>query len=210
MTDVATISSIATAGGTLVLAIATFSSVRSSSASTRLTERAMLAAQRPVLIPSREDDLPEQVRFIDEVILHLPGHSGIAKLKEGNLYLAMALRNGGAGLAVIHSWRIENDPDRGGVAPTEDMFRRQNRDLFIPANSTGFWQGAIREADDPDYEATRARVERGERMFVDLIYGDHEGGQRAIARFTVPSVKDENGARLDVVRYWNLDGADPR
>jgi hypothetical protein len=210
MADWVTISSMATAGGTLVLAIATFSSVRSSSASARLAERAMLAAQRPILIPSREDDLPEQVRFVDGVILRLPGHSGIAKLKERNLYLAMALRNGGAGLAVIHSWRIETDPDRGGVAPTQDMFRRQTRDLFIPANGTGFWQGAIRDADDPDYAAARAQVESGERMFVDLIYGDHEGGQRTIARFTVPSVKDENGARLDVIRYWTIDGADPR
>ncbi len=56
----------------------------------------------------------------------------------------------------------------------------------------------------------RATIERGGRVFVDLLYGDYEGGQRTIARFTVPSRRDDNGARLDVVRYWNVDGADPR
>jgi hypothetical protein len=96
MTDWATISSIATAGGTLVLAVATFNSTRSANASARVAERALLAAQRPVLIPSREDDPPEQIHFVDDVVLRLPGHSGIAKLKDETLYLAMALRNAGA------------------------------------------------------------------------------------------------------------------
>ncbi len=122
MTDWATISSIATAGGTLVLAIATFSSVRAASASTRLSERALLAAQRPVLIPSREDDAPEQVRFVDEVLLRLPGHSGVAKLKEDNVYLAMALRNGGAGLAVI--LRLAHRDGHRQPHPAADRRRR--------------------------------------------------------------------------------------
>jgi hypothetical protein len=177
----------------------------------RVAERALLAAQRPVLIPSREDDPPEQIHFVDDVVLRLPGHSGIAKLKDENLYLAMALRNGGAGLAVIHSWHVETDFEKRQDRPADlERFRRQTRDLYIPAGSSGFWQGAIRDRDDPDYEALRAMVERGERVFVDLIYGDYEGGQRTIARFTVPSRKDESGARTDVVRYWNLDGDDPR
>jgi hypothetical protein len=211
MTDWATISSIATAGGTLVLAIATFSSVRSASASTRLTERALLAAQRPVLIPSREEDAPEQVRFADEVLLRLPGHSGIAKLKEDKLYLAMALRNGGAGLAVILGWHVENDFENRSQRPCDvDDFRRQGRDLYVPAGGNGFWQGAIRDSSDPDYAALCATIERGDRVLVDVLYSDFEGGQRTIARFTVPSRRDDNGARLDVVRYWNVDGNDPR
>jgi hypothetical protein len=210
--DWATISSMATAGGTLVLAIATFSSTRSANSSARVAERAMLASQRPVLIPSYEDDPPQRIGFIDDVVLRLPGHSGIAKLKSDNLYLAIALRNGGAGLAMIHSWRVEADFDLRGERPTDpDGFRRQTRDLYIPAGTSGFWQGAIREPDDPDYAALRAAVERGGRVLVDLIYSDYEGGQRTIARFTVPSRKDEDdGARAEVVRYWNVDGQDPR
>src|SRR6202140_412744 len=70
MADWPTIASLATAGGTLVLAAATFSSVRSGQRSTRIAERstaiaerALLLGLRPVLAPSRVTDPPETVRF---------------------------------------------------------------------------------------------------------------------------------------------------
>ena len=53
MADWVTISALATAGRTLVLASATFASVRSANRSARATERALLAGIRPVLAPSR-------------------------------------------------------------------------------------------------------------------------------------------------------------
>jgi hypothetical protein len=209
--DWATISSAATAAGTLVLAVATFSSIRSANRSARVAERALMAGQRPILIPSLEADPLERVRFIDEVILQVPGHAGIAKQKHENLYFAMGVRNGGAGVAVIHGWRVEVDEERRRLRPSEDDFRRQSRDMFIPAGIAGYWQGAIRDSADPDYTTVRAVIDAGERVFVDVLYGDHDGGQRAIARFSVPSQKTEElGARIDVIRYWNVDGDDPR
>ena len=52
---------------------------------------------------------------------------------------------------------------------------------------------------------------------VDLLYGDHEGGQRTIARFVLapwPTEDDrpdiEGPMRAIVVRYWTVDGHDPR
>ena len=60
-------------GGTLVLAVATFSSVRSANRSARVAELSLLAGLRPVLIPSREDDPAERVRFGDGQTL-VPGH----------------------------------------------------------------------------------------------------------------------------------------
>ena len=210
MTDWATISSMATAGGTLVLAVATFSSIRSSSASARVAERAMLASQRPILIPSREDDPVERIGFGDGLILHVPGHGGVAKFKNERLYMAIGLRNGGNGVGVIHGWRIDLEQLPRNERPDLDDFRMQLRDLFIPAGTTGFWQGAIRDPEDPAYTTLRDRIGRGERVFVDLLYGDHEGGQRTIARFGVPSAKDDDGARADALRYWNIDGSDPR
>ncbi|MEY2476019.1 MAG: hypothetical protein QOG87_1334 [Actinomycetota bacterium] len=53
MTDWATISSLATAGGTLVLAVATYASTRSANRAARVAERALLAGLRPVLVQSR-------------------------------------------------------------------------------------------------------------------------------------------------------------
>jgi hypothetical protein len=221
MADWVTISSLATAGGTLVLAVATFSSVRSANRSARVAERSLLAGQRPVLVPSKEDDLPERVRFGDDQIVVVPGHGAALEVANGRIYMALALRNGGAGMAVIHGWRVEVlDRARATtlrasgsmplVRPELDRFRRQQRDLYIPAGDTGFWQGAIRDRVDPDYESIRAAAETGERVLVDLLYGDHEGGQRTIGRFSIQPWPDIEGERGDVIRYWNVDLDDPR
>ncbi|HXY84557.1 MAG TPA: hypothetical protein VEH52_03665 [Gaiellaceae bacterium] len=51
MADWVTISSLATAGGTLVLAGATFASVRSANRASRVAEQSLLAGLRPLLEP---------------------------------------------------------------------------------------------------------------------------------------------------------------
>jgi hypothetical protein len=45
---------------------------------------------------------------------------------------------------------------------------------------------------------------------VDLIYGDHEGGQRTIARFAVGPDPETGHMRSQIIHYWNLDREDPR
>jgi hypothetical protein len=210
MADWVTISSLATAGGTLVLAVATFGSIRSAQRSARVAERALLAGQRPLLIPSNDDDPPEQVRFGDGRMLTVPGHGGAIESIDGNIYMAIALRNGGAGLAVIHGWRAEVTELTGNEPPELTTFRRQQRDLYIPAGYTGYWQGPIRDTNDPDYSALRSAAENRDRVMVDLLYGDHEGGQRTITRFGITAWPDIEGERAEVLRYWNLDRDNPR
>lgn len=210
MADWVTISSLATGGGTLVLAIATFSSVRSANRSARVAERSLLAGVQPLLIPSREDDQPERIRFGDNVFLTVPGHGGALELTQDNLYMAIALRNGGAGLAVIHGWRVGIRAGLEIEQPDRASFRTQQRDLYVPAGYTGFWQGAIRDREDADYDAIRRAAEAREPVLVDLMYGDHEGGQLTIARFTISPWEGIDGERADVVRYWNVDRDDPR
>jgi hypothetical protein len=68
----ATIASLATAGGTLVLAVATFAAIRSGNRSARTAERAartaersLLAGQRPLLVNSRLQDPPQKARFVE-------------------------------------------------------------------------------------------------------------------------------------------------
>lgn len=212
MADWVTISSLATAGGTLVLAVATFGSVRSANRSARVAERSLLAGQRPLLIPSREEDSPERVGFGDQVRLTVPGHGGAITVERGNVYMALALRNGGTGLAVIHGWRVEpvERPAAESPAPELEQFHRQQRDLYIPAGDTGFWQGAIRDRGDPDHDHVRSAAENGQRVLIDLLYGDYEGGQRTITRFGVSPWPDIDGERAEVIRYWNVDRDDPR
>jgi hypothetical protein len=210
MADWATISSLATAGGTLILAVATFGSVRSANRSARVAEQALLAGQRPYLIASREDDPLERVRFGDDVVLEVSGHGGAIKCKHSNVYMAMALRNAGSGLAVIQGWiaAVRETTDR--ESPSVESFRVQQRDLYIPAGETGFWQGAIRTVDDPAYHSVSAAAQNRERVMIDILYADADGGQRTIARFSVSDWPRIEGERADLVRVWNVDRDEPR
>ena len=115
MTDWATISSLATAGGTLVLAVATFSAVRSSNRSARLAERSLLAGMRPVLVGSRLDDPVEKVPFVEQRWFRVDGGHGVAQHEDGVVYLMMGVRNVGTGLGVLRGWQV-----RPGVVPAED------------------------------------------------------------------------------------------
>jgi hypothetical protein len=217
MADWPTIASLATAGGTLVLAVATFSSVRWGQRSTRIAERstqiaerALLIGLRPVLVPSRVTDQPESVRFGDGQRITVSG--GMAGVEsEGEIfYFVIPLRNVGAGLAVLQSWHVvalRPLPDSGHPEPEE--FRAQQLDLYVPAGDTGYWQGAVRESDDPFRDGLREAYVAGGMLTVDLLYGDHEGGQRTISRFYLTREPDDQW-RCGVVRHWVLDGVDPR
>src|SRR5207247_6309218 len=116
MADWVTISSLATAGGTLVLAGATFASVRSANRAARAAETSLLASMRPLLLPSRPDDPPQKVGFADEHWLHVKGGTGAAEATDSTIYLAIALRNVGTGIAVLHGWRFWPEPRLGNQA----------------------------------------------------------------------------------------------
>ena len=223
MADWVTISSLATAGGTLVLAVATFSSVRSANRSARVAEQSLLVGLRPVLIPSREQDPVERIRFGDGQFVTVPGHGGTSEVHDGTVFLAIALRNGGSGLAVIHGWRARRRHDRLGEPqgarseepPALDEFRQQQIDLYITAGDTGYWLGAMRDPDQADYPEVREAALAGDPIQLDLLYGDHEGGQRTIARFVLSQWPDEDipgglrdAQRTTVVRYWDVDRAE--
>ena len=218
MADWVTISSLATAGGTLVLAVATFSSVKSGSRSARIAERSLMVGLRPVLVPSREDDPVERVRFADGQVLNVPGHGGAILRSDDSIYMAIGLRNGGSGLAVLHAWHAEPQQLSPGVvdeAPDPDGFQRQQLDLYIPAGDTGYWQGRIRDPGTSNFERVGHALGDNTPIQVDLVYGDHEGGQRTITRFLLapwPDVGGEpvDGKRVAVLRYWYPDRDDPR
>ncbi len=158
MVDWATISALGTAGDTLVLAVATFALVRSASRSARAAERSLLAGLRPLLLPSRIQDPAEKIGFWDDHWVHVPGGHGHAEAREDAIYLAIALRNVGQGLAVLNGWVFQ--PERlGGSAARPDIaaFRRLTRNLYIAPGDLGFWQGAFRDPSDPAF-ATAAKI----------------------------------------------------
>ena len=210
MTDWVTISSLATAGGTLVLAVATFSSVRSANRAARAAERSLLAGLRPLLMPSRLQDPAEKIPFVDGHWVVVEGGHGVFEVAEDALYLGLALRNAGSGIAVLHGWSFYPErllSDAGHADPSE--FRRLTRDIYVPAGDVGFWQGAFRDASDPGFGPAREAAREARPVTVDLLYGDHEGGQRTITRFSL--LPRDGGGRLAAVnRHWHLDRDDPR
>jgi hypothetical protein len=209
--DWVTISSLATAGGTLVLAVATFASVRSANRAARVAEQSLQTSLRPLLMPSRLEDPPVKVGFVDEHFVRTPGGSGTAEATEGAVYLTLSLRNVGNGIAVLHGWRIEASRGFGpGIdRPDVDSFRRLTRDLYISTGEVGFWQGAIRDGADPDSGFVAERITSRQRLVIDLLYGDHQGGQREISRFSLLP-REDGGWLASVARHWNVDRPDPR
>ena len=208
--DWVAVSAIITAGATLVLAFATFASVRSANRAARAAERSLLAGLRPLLAPSRRDDTPQKVGFSDDKWFVVPGGGAIAEATDGVVYLAIAVRNVGSGIAVLHGWRLVLDAWQGVSehAPVED-FRRLTRDLYIAPSEAGFWQGAFRDPAEPAFAEARAAVEAPQRIGIDVLYGDHELGQRSITRFLV-TPRDDGGWVASVGRHWNVDRPDPR
>jgi hypothetical protein len=210
MADWPTIASLATAAGTGVLAIATFSSVRSGRRSSAIAERSLLLGLRPVLAPARVTDPPETVRFGDGRLVTVTEGMAAVERDGDSYYFVIPLRNVGSGLAVLQGWRLTpRTPLSAEPHPEPADHRRQTRDLYVPAGDTGFWQGAVREPDDAFRQGLQEAVDEGETLTVDLLYGDHEGGQLTISRFIL--TREEDGHwRPGVVRHWALEGADPR
>lgn len=211
MADWPTIASLATAAGTLVLAAATFASVRSANRAARTAERSLLAGLRPLFLNSRLQDPEQKVGWQDEHFVRVAGGRAVIEEVDGTIYLAASLRNAGSGIGVLHGW-IAHPEWLGGEQqehPEPEQFRRLTRDLYIAPGDIGFWQGAIRDPDDPERPALLGVIRRHERFTVDLLYGDYEGGQRTISRYVLSPVGD-GGYLFAVGRHWNLDRAEPR
>jgi hypothetical protein len=208
--DWVALSSIVTAAATLVLAVATFASVRSANRAARVAETSLLAGLRPLLMPSRSDDAAQKVGFFDDKWFLIPGGGAVAEVGEDAIYLAIAIRNVGSGIAVLHGWYLHLESRMGTTdhAPIDD-FRRLTRDLYIAPGEVGFWQGAFRDPADPAFAAARAAIEEPRRIAVDVLYGDHELGQRSITRFGLMP-RDDGRWIATVGRHWNVDRPDPR
>jgi hypothetical protein len=213
-----TVSSLATGAGTLVLAIATFASVRSANRAARVAEQALLENVRPLLMPSRLDDPKQKIFYQEGKYQILEGGRGAAEVEHDVVYLAISLRGAGRGIAVLHGWRLQAGRELNPQRPDPDAFRHQGRDIFIAPGDIGFWQGAFRDRADPQYEEAAAAVRDNEVLTIDLLYGDSDGGQRVISRMMLQRGAEGTPQRgteakpwiASVVRHWNLDRADPR
>ena len=75
----------------------------------------------------------------------------------------------------------------------------------------GFWQGVFRDSQAEEFaRGPAAAIAAGERLVdFDVLYGDHEAGQRAVSRLSMTTTGD-GGWLLPAARHWNIDRDDPR
>jgi hypothetical protein len=193
VTDWETVASFATAGGTLVLAAATFSAIRSSNRSARIAERSFQIGLRPILTASRLEDPPQRIMFGDRHWVNLEGGRAVVEFRDEVIYLAMLVRNVGSGMAMIEAWQPH--PGQGTMlddwGKIED-FTSQIRALWIAPGDVAFWQGALRDPSQEIFGQIREAVSVG-ALYVDVLYRDHEGGQRTMSRFSMMRRDDEDG-----------------
>jgi hypothetical protein len=207
--DWATISALATAGGTLVLAGATFAAVRSANRSARLAEQTLLTGIRPLLVSSRMDDPPQKIYFADGKYVVAPGGQAGIEATDEAVWLGIALRNAGSGIAVLHGWRMLTVDFRQPDHFPLDSFTRLTRDLYLGAGALGYWQGSFRDPTSDEFIEARRVIDAREPFAIEILYGDEEGGQRRISRFGVLA-RGEGEWLAEAGRHWNIDRADPR
>src|SRR5215470_385689 len=168
MADWVTISALASAGGTLVLAGVTVASVRSANRAARVAEQSLLAGQRPLLVPSRTEDPAVRAGFQDGVWFNVAGGQGAASVTDDADYFVISVRNVGSGIAVLHGWHFlpEIVFERGAhvTPPPLEDFTTLTRDLYVAPGDVGFWQGSFRDPASDGYREARAAVEAGQSM----------------------------------------------
>lgn len=207
--DWVTISALATAGGTLILAIATFASVRSANRAARVAERSLLAGLRPLFVPSRLEDPAQKVAFADGKYLQVPGGSAAAECSDEAVLIAASIRNVGTGIGVLQGWHFRPEIDARAEHRPPDEFTRLTRDIYLAAGEVGFWQGTFRDPSSDAFAAARRVLEAGAEWMVDVLYSDAEGGQRIISRYSMRPRQD-GGWLVIAGRHWSVDGVDPR
>ena len=209
MADWVAISSLATAGGTLALALTTYASVRSANRAARVAELSLLAGLRPLLVESGESAETLRVNFYDISGIAVPGGRAAVEMVEERLYVVLSLRNVGSGIAVLHGGTVypRRQPLNRDVPPLDD-FRMLTRDIYISPGDVGFWQIAWREDEIAPPTDILEGIADG-YLVADVLYGDFEGGQRAVSRFGI--AREEDGAwHLTTVRHWQVDRDQPR
>jgi hypothetical protein len=71
------------------------------------------------------------------------------------------------------------------------------------------WQAALRDVEDPLHRATGRGDRNGGRITIDVLYGDHDGGQPPVTRIVLLPGEGDMW-RADVTRHWRLDDLAPR
>ena len=196
----------------MVLAGATFAAVRSANTAARTAERSLMAGLRPLIVQGRPGDPPAKAVWQDRHHARVEGGRAHVELTDDVIYLAMSIRNAGAGIALLNCYDIRTDVAMVDIGHRDlDAFKRLTIDLYVPPGDSGYWEGAVRDDDSLRTDLEKVIRER-DPFSIDLLYGDQEGGQRTVSRFVLVPFGGEHEEiwYANAVRHWNIDRPDPR
>jgi hypothetical protein len=199
------IASLTTAAGTLILAVSTFGATKSANRASRVAERSLMAALRPVLMNAQLGDPRQKVGFSDQHWTHFEGPGAVFEQGDDTIYLAFGLRNFGSGIGILQAWhpipeRILSGAPHGPI----EHFRPQSRSLYIPSGGLGFWQGALRDPSEPVYALFADAIKNRTAVTIELLYSDMNGGQLTVTRLAIlPGQQDYWIAT--VAQHWPVD-----
>lgn len=205
------VADLATAIGTLVLAIATFFSIRSANRSNRTADRALQQGLRPILLPSLFTDPDQKIHYVDEHWLRVPGGRATLEVTDTAAYLGLSVRDIGTGPAVIDAWDIL-DTARDERRPVGE-FHPLTRDVYVASGACGYVQIVARDPTSPAYQAL-ARAERDHQPFgVDVLYSDIDETQHHIVRMGLnPTPSGQEAGHiwaLSEARHWTVSDGHP-
>jgi hypothetical protein len=133
----------------------------------------------------------------------------VAEVTDEAVYLAMALKNVGSGLAVLDRSDLHIDRQRGDQTPRDPDDFTASGAISTSRPGTSDSGREPSGTDDPQFAVARDAITGSRHLTIDLLYGEHEGGQRMSSRFTM--IPDHSGQWITSVgRHWNLDRPDPR
>jgi hypothetical protein len=201
----------ATAAGTLVLAVATFSATRSANRASRIAERSLLATLRPVLVHAQLGDPRQKIGFADQHWVHVDGPEAVFQFTNGVVYLAFGLRNVGSGIAILRAWYPTpgRELSSGQQHRPVEEFRPLTRALYVPPGGLGFWQGALRDPSEQVYADFVQAASDSQPVTIDVLYADMNGGQRTVTRMSVLPVPQDDSAASGGQRSGATGSAPP-
>jgi hypothetical protein len=156
------------------------------------------------------------VQFADGQTFPVGGRHALVHKETGVIYLAIPLCNVGTGLAVLRGYRLQGETASDVTQDPRGVAQHRRGDLAPPAavllaaaagpadqrKPGRFLAGALRDPATPLYKEIALAVDTGGRMTVDVMYGDHAGGQPSVTRFVM--LPEAGSWRCDATRYWSL------
>ncbi len=176
------VAAVVVTAATVVLAFFTFWAVRGADRTARAAEKVLVLQTRAALVPAHRDDPVQHIVFQGGHWLkpEVAGGRAVLEVEENGegVYMGIALRNVGLGLALLYGWHLSPGLLTAETAPEDfDKFVSLSRALHVPPGGVGFWQAQAREEHRPIVREAEAR---GRPLTVDLLYGNEEGGQGRI------------------------------